>query len=364
MCRSKAGKRFAFGNQLIDSRNGSQQADEPGRTFDDHPAAALLDRFRIANELDRVAQALFRMEENAPSFERAAVPERLGERPHRTLLAFPTPFVLGPALDIVAHLQPGQRPVPMGRSRLRIAGQGQFEGRQRFRELALLLVSAGQIGERLEVPGPQPQRSIIAIDRFRESPLIGKRQTEIVVRLDVIRLQANGLFEVDARRFRLVEFGERQAQVVERLGVIGPDADRLPEFACGFAAAPLFQEDVAQIEIGVGVVGLQANDLAQMFGRFLVTAGLRQRHPEVEPGLVMVGTQPQRMLEMLHRRLGLTLLPEQKTEQRMTLGVFGVERQDPLHARRRVGELALAATGFRERLPEFRLMRIGGQSTA
>src|SRR5207245_5006212 len=70
-----------------------------------YPAAALLNKRRVADELDRVAETLFRIEQDRSTFQGRPVPARLAKRAGRGLLPLPAPFILGPAALVVAGLQ-------------------------------------------------------------------------------------------------------------------------------------------------------------------------------------------------------------------------------------------------------------------
>ena len=66
----------ALARQCRDTRPSSQQ----GRgTFEDDPRPALLDQHRVANELNRVAKALFGMQQDRAAGQGTAIPARLRE---------------------------------------------------------------------------------------------------------------------------------------------------------------------------------------------------------------------------------------------------------------------------------------------
>ena len=133
-------RQIAFRNQPVDPRAGGEERNEHSRTLNDDCPAALLDQRRVADELQHVAQALLHVEEDAAAAERRTVPCRLAKRPPRSLLPLPTPFVFLPTLSEVAFLQPGQRPVPVSRCRIRFMPQRHLITSQGFIRSPLFLV--------------------------------------------------------------------------------------------------------------------------------------------------------------------------------------------------------------------------------
>ena len=70
----KRGQRASSLNQPINPRTTSQESDERFRARHQNVATALFDQRREADELQRVAQSLFRMQQNRSSIQRRAVP--------------------------------------------------------------------------------------------------------------------------------------------------------------------------------------------------------------------------------------------------------------------------------------------------
>src|SRR5205807_9901226 len=98
----KLRERLALADELGDARAPLQHVQQNPRDFQDHRADALPDQWGIPNELDRVPQPLFRVEENGAVRQRFPGPFRWGERPFFQAVAVPAAFVLAPTLVEVA----------------------------------------------------------------------------------------------------------------------------------------------------------------------------------------------------------------------------------------------------------------------
>src|SRR5262245_17334986 len=99
----KRGQRESLHNQFVNLRHAAQQSCQSWLTFDDHPRAALLDPRDIANELDRVAQTLLGIKQNALSRQRRTIPEWLRELASGHLVLRPAPFIFRQATLKIAQ---------------------------------------------------------------------------------------------------------------------------------------------------------------------------------------------------------------------------------------------------------------------
>jgi hypothetical protein len=123
---------------------------------------------RIANELDRIAHALFRVEQDRLSRQRLSTPQRLGKAARRQVPRLPPPFVF--------------RPTP-----LPIAGVKASARAQHVRLGVVRLYFQSPLGQ---------------CDRFFKFPLAHQQDAQVDVRLGVVRLQ---LQHPAAANQRLVE---------------------------------------------------------------------------------------------------------------------------------------------------------------
>src|SRR4051812_42352702 len=96
-----------------------QERNERLCTFENDGSTGLLEQRRVADELQRVAEALFGMQEDRLARERRALPLRLLENPRHQLLGLPAPFVFCPTFgptteQEVQHAQIGVRLAMIG----------------------------------------------------------------------------------------------------------------------------------------------------------------------------------------------------------------------------------------------------------
>src|SRR5947207_363291 len=69
------GRQRATGfDELINAGSRAQETGQEWRAFPQNPSAARLDQGRVADELNRVAQALLMVKQNRLAFKRPAVP--------------------------------------------------------------------------------------------------------------------------------------------------------------------------------------------------------------------------------------------------------------------------------------------------
>ena len=94
---------LAFRDQLVDTDGVLESGDERGLAFVNNMCTLRFKERGIANELDRIAQALLGIEEDTAAFEGFALPRRLGELTAWGFFAVPSPFVFLPASLEIAH---------------------------------------------------------------------------------------------------------------------------------------------------------------------------------------------------------------------------------------------------------------------
>src|SRR6185369_6258349 len=105
----ECGKGIAIFDHLVNRRAGSQESAEPLMAFNEDPSATFPNERRIPNELQRVAAALFAMEQNCSAVQRATIPHWLGKVPVHGLGTLQAPFVFFPTPQVVTHREQDQR---------------------------------------------------------------------------------------------------------------------------------------------------------------------------------------------------------------------------------------------------------------
>ncbi len=198
-------------HQPVDPRAGGQQFHQRLLAGDDQRARPLLDQRDVADELERIPQALLAVQQDRPAgvaagadgcgdvspgghAGRGAIPGRRWEGRSDEVLALPTPLVLGPAVGEIACKQPGQGPAQVGVGSLRLQAD------------RLLVLGRRRLGFSL---GPQ-----------------GLGQLEMG--LGVVRAELEGLAATGHGLVQLAHFGVDDAQIEMGLGVLGIDSQGLP----------------------------------------------------------------------------------------------------------------------------------------
>jgi hypothetical protein len=113
----------------------------------------------------------------------------------------------------------------------------------------------------------------------------GERHAEVVLRVRVVRAEANRRFEM-VYRFGLAlgKVRERDAQVIVRLGIARVDAQGGFEFADGFGWIAGLEQGDAAVAVGLGrtaSLGSGEQPWRKNFERCLVSKESRARHPRM-----------------------------------------------------------------------------------
>ena len=246
--QNRAGLR-SLGDQLIDSRTFRDQGQQRFSTLDDDSAAALLDQRGEADELERVAQPLFRMQQDGSPFQRRAVPPRLGERAAGKYLTFPAPFMLLPALFKVARQQPGLSPVVVGLGIIGLEFQSSIVTGKRFLEMSEFPLNDPQAVQGIHEVGLESQRFLQTGSGLFQPPQACQRITQIEVRFSIVGLEANGMLQwLDCLGIHLM-LAEDESKIVVSLGIVGLELDGTPEAPDGFFLEALAMIGVAQVEV-------------------------------------------------------------------------------------------------------------------
>jgi hypothetical protein len=163
-----------------------EQARQRRCAVHDRPDAGRGQRRQVAGELDRIAEALLRIHEQAQSLPQDTVPYGAGEwnGPARKLAP---PFVLDPALLVLAVAQQGQGEIPvrLGPVRQRLHGSAQLL--DRLRGAVFGQQCEPEVVQRLRVRRGECERAPKNRDGFARFPR--SRQGRAQVALDVGRVR-------------------------------------------------------------------------------------------------------------------------------------------------------------------------------
>ena len=180
------------------------------------PRTARAQQFRIAHELDRVAQPLFGVEQHRPAGNlRGPVPVRIIELRHiLAKLRHPPPRLVGsPTPAKIAHAEQRQR---LAQPRLHLIG--------------------------IEFHGTAKPRN-----RFRRAPQRQMRAAKIIGGLRVIRPRRECRLEIRNRLRRPVQCQQRRADIVPRPKILRPQDKRAPIAHDRLGIPPLAAHRIAQI---------------------------------------------------------------------------------------------------------------------
>ena len=171
---------------MIDAVHSCQHAHQGGLALDYYFAAPLLDQLRIANELNRIAQALLGIEKDSLALQGRAVPARLVARARHNSGPCPALFVILPTACKITLQQAQIGTIPEGHfiagidgERLPIVLGGQVQ-------LPLLKKCAAQIALCIRMFGIKAQRLLITRNCFGCLPLIFESIAQVVVSIRMV----------------------------------------------------------------------------------------------------------------------------------------------------------------------------------
>ena len=187
----------------------------------DTPAAGA-DEFRIAAELQGVAQALFAVQQNGLAGERFATPAWFGMHKGRRRAA-PAPFITFPAALEVPAAQAAQGKIELRRAVLGIALDGAFEGRAGLCPAAQSFEGDAAVVLRIGEPGRDTQSGLEAGQRLVAAVEGAQRGAAIVPRLGESRPQGDAGVEAGERVIELPQLMQHVAEIIacHRVGDIG-----------------------------------------------------------------------------------------------------------------------------------------------
>ncbi len=310
---------IAFGHQrhtALGNRQGPEQAEQRTRCLHHDTPPARHGGRNVADELDRVPEALLGMDEEGSASRLLPLPQRLREGAARRLeplLAQP-PRVIVPAAGQVSAQQPGQRAVPMGAREVRVARHGPAVGRDRLVQPPQIVQAVAEVVQRLRTGWPEedgvplrqdgrcktiqlPQEiaergqglGVGGLDRHGapggggglvQPPLLVQREDEVVQNVRVAGLDRQGAAK---SRDPVIEHPlslPDQAEIRQRLGMVGPDRQSPAVDPPGLLQPPLRVEAGAEVAQRLGKTGLEDQGLPVRRRRIRPPQS-RQRKPEM-----------------------------------------------------------------------------------
>jgi hypothetical protein len=305
-------------------------------------ATTLMHQRDVPDELQRIAQPLLGMDEDGPPVQGGAVPEGGAERRQSAeFLALPSPFVTRPSVLELAHLEPGQRLIPMRLGIVRLEADRLLIARVGLVEPALLpqcdaevVVGIGKVG--LEADGP-----LVARHGLREPVLLFQDAPQVVVGIGIVGLEADGPLKTGRGLLEIVLPRQHDAQVVLHIGVVGLEADDPPIARHGVVELVLPGQAEPQVVVGAGRVGVEMEGPLIARHRLVELVLPRQHLPEIVMGIEIVGLESGGPLIARDGVVQLVLPRQHDAEVVMAFRIVGLEPECLLVARDGIVELAL-----------------------
>ena len=277
-------------DELIPIGSRGEQSSELRLNGQHDPPGECLEHPQVAQEMERISQALLGEHQQGATGQRFALPARQ----------------IGPLLE-AGESQAGFVSAPAGVE----FGFEQVANRQaQFRVWRIG-------GDRLE--------SLKSLAGFGHFELFPQYAPQFVVRPDVIRFQCDGLRKAGRGLVELPLVPNSDAQVIVRLGIFWIVGQRLPVPSRGLVEPALFAPQVAQVVVCRRESGLERQGLLVMGRRFVEPVLLGQGDAEVAMGLGEVRLQGQRSLVTGGRLLVFFQLPQHVAQRVMCLGVAGLQ---------------------------------------
>jgi hypothetical protein len=233
------------GHDRVDAAHGLEQRLEHGPAADHDARAAGSQQWSVADELDRVAEALLAPEQDRAPGRVAAVPARLrvGRGLAGHAVAVPAPLVLRPALGEAPGDQKAraERQVRLGAAGVELDRSPGHRGR--FVEPAEIVEGRREIAPRHHVAGSQLEHSPIRVVRRREiaQPRVG------------------------------------HPEIVHRLVIRRPQRDRAPEGRDGVLRRAGVEARLGEVEPGFGPLGIELGGAPIRRQRLVEASGLAER---------------------------------------------------------------------------------------
>ena len=173
-------------DQAVDARAVSQQRQQRSRAGQDHRAALFLNEGDVANELQRVAQALFGVQQNRLTLQGRAVPLRPGRTQRGQVLAAPTPFILSPTFVELAELEQSHTLALVGLGMAGVQAQCFIEMRHGLNHFILIDRSDSQVVMAGRASRLKLEKGVKMIDGFVEIHLLGEQNAQEIVGIGVV----------------------------------------------------------------------------------------------------------------------------------------------------------------------------------
>jgi hypothetical protein len=284
-------QRLCVRNDGFDAWHRGHEADELRLNLQNHARAKARDQWCIADELDRVAEALLGMEQDGLAAERliaepqrrqkaSAVPRERGGLPAR--------FVAAPSGEEIAQrqLDKASHEPPFGK--IRLACQRPPKQPQGLARPIEPPQRDCLIGEEPRLIGGKPQSRLVACDRLPRAIELEQRVAAIAERIHMGGIERHHAVKASERVGGATKMHERHPAPVERVGIIRRHR------AGGLVArerlhdAAQAVQDEPQIRQCCGIRAVKLQSSAKERERRIEPAALIAQHAEKVQGLDMV----------------------------------------------------------------------------
>ncbi len=297
----------SMGDHRVHALQGREQARQRPRAFEDHATAALRHLGCETAEMNRVAEALFAMDQNRAAVQGFSPPVGLREIPPCQAEPFviPAPFVLPPTLLEGSVLDQGERQVEM---QFRVVGRQRdafAEGGDGFVKPARRLQRAAEVVGDIDVGGIEAVSMPICPNGFFQPPGVQTGVAQIVVGDDHPGVQRDGAAVAVDGPVVVAGCRKRRGEVVDRVTEAGIQFQGRGETAHrgGRVAEP--EKGIAEVVVGLGQFRVLQHRLGTDLGRFPVASDGVQGAGQVDVDFGIVALQRQRPLQGADGRLGL-----------------------------------------------------------
>ncbi len=201
------------------------QAGDPARDAKEHGRTAVPQHRQITAELDRVAEALLSIDQDASARRVAAVPCRTRWRAMARLGGEQAPLVLGPSRGEVSSQELQNAHTRVSIALPRIECERPLERRHCLVQPTDDVEHGAEVGDRICITRPALDRLLVAGDGLVELVLGAQRICQVVVRLGEIRIerQRATIISLGGTEFLAIEMDD--PEIVQRLREIGMELD-------------------------------------------------------------------------------------------------------------------------------------------
>ncbi len=223
-----------------------------------------LDDARVADELERVSQALLGVKQDCLPTQAFTIPALAQRNPARLSAALEPPFIFGPAPLVIAVGEQGEGPASTAFGVIGTSAQRLVVTRHGFVVTSELHQGCTDRGDRLVRLGPQPQRLLKTTNGLVEFSQPDKHRAQVQPGFDAVLLDCDRATIVLGRFLAAVLLPAGGCQIVHDREVIGSELERSPKIRVSLRHAPLLPDDRSQFVKRIRVVGTQPQRLAQI----------------------------------------------------------------------------------------------------